>query len=436
MNTTRAKLFHAKLPKSFWSSAILSSAYVRNLIGPQGLKRTPHELFYGVRPDYSALRVYGSPAFVHIDQRANLTDHERGDLDWRAFPAIFIGYDPDSPAWLFWDIKAGKVRSASYFHATILEQHHDVAEEHFKHETVSTDRSNPDGTTHRAQISYDVYQGFDAFHDYPDTEVLQNVDEIMQSAASEPAVPNPSQDGLQQVFGLTAVGRRGASVLSIPACLAMLDREPKHYRQAIRGRDAETWRQSMQEEMESHFECGTFELVKKTMCDVRTIPLQWVYKIKQDEFGKPNRAKSRLVARGDRCAEGVHYSETFAPVVHFTSARSFLSTCCQEGWEIHQMDVNTAFVNSDLDRDNVFFNLPDGYAVHDDTGNDISSEYVLHGKRALYGLPQAPRLWNNRLTGRRLRCERGGRALPRSSGDERAARRERRLVGYFSELET
>ena len=35
-------------------------------------------------------------------------------------------------------------------------------------------------------------------------------------------------------------------------------------------------------------------------------------------------------------------------------------------------------------------------------------------------------------TGRRLCCERGGRALPRSSGDERAARRERRLVGYFS----
>ena len=43
MNTTRAKLFHAKLPKSFWSSAILSSAYVRNLIGPQGLERTPHD---------------------------------------------------------------------------------------------------------------------------------------------------------------------------------------------------------------------------------------------------------------------------------------------------------------------------------------------------------------------------------------------------------
>ena len=70
----------------------------------------------------------------------------------------------------------------------------------------------------------------------------------------------------------------------------------------------------------------------------------------------------------------------------------------KEGWEIHQMDVNTAFVNSDLDRDNVFFNLPDGYKVYDDDGKDISSNYVLHGKRALYGMPQAPLLWNQRLT--------------------------------------
>ena len=62
------------------------------------------------------------------------------------------------------------------------------------------------------------------------------------------------------------------------------------------------------------------------------------------------------------------------------------------------MDVNTAFVNSDLDRDNVFFNLPEGYKVYDDNGNDISDGYLLHAKRALYGLPQAPRLWNTRLT--------------------------------------
>ena len=138
----------------------------------------------------------------------------------------------------------------------------------------------------------------------------------------------------------------------------MLDSEPKHYKHAVRGLDADIWRKSMEEEMQSHYDCGTFTLVDKSACKVKPIPLQWVFKIKPDEFGNPDRAKSRLVARGDRCAAGVHYTETFAPVVHFTSARTFLSTCCQNGWEIHQMDVNTAFVNSDLDRDNVFFNLP------------------------------------------------------------------------------
>ena len=166
----------------------------------------------------------------------------------------------------------------------------------------------------------------------------------------------------------------------------------------MRGRDADIWKASMEEEMKSHYDCGTFKLVSRSECKVKPIPLQWVYKVKPDEFGNPDRAKSRLVARGDRCAEGVHYTETFAPVVHFTSARTFLSTCCQNGWEIHQMDVNTAFVNSDLDRDNVFFNLPDGYKVFDDDGKDISDGYLLHAKRALYGLPQSPRLWNARLT--------------------------------------
>ena len=178
----------------------------------------------------------------------------------------------------------------------------------------------------------------------------------------------------------------------------MLDSEPKHYKHAVRGLDADIWRKSMEEEMQSHYDCGTFTLVDKSACKVKPIPLQWVFKIKPDEFGNPDRAKSRLVARGDRCAAGVHYTETFAPVVHFTSARTFLSTCCQNGWEIHQMDVNTAFVNSDLDRDNVFFNLPEGYKVYSDDGTDISDRYLLHAKRALYGLPQSPRLWNARLT--------------------------------------
>ena len=146
--------------------------------------------------------------------------------------------------------------------------------------------------------------------------------------------------------------------------------------------------------MQSHLECGTFELVPYD--DQYTlIPLQWVYKIKQDKHGVPERAKSRLVARGDRCEQGVHYTDTHAPVVHFTTTRTFLSTCCARGWEVAQMDVGTAFVNADIDNDRTFFSLPDGYKQHAQLNG---KRMCLKAKKALYGLPQSPRLWNRKFT--------------------------------------
>lgn len=61
------------------------------------------------------------------------------------------------------------------------------------------------------------------------------------------------------------------------------------------------------------------------------------------------------------------------------------------------MDVSTAFINADLDRDDVYFNLPPGPSIPEFTSPD-GTPMVLHAKRALYGMPQAPRLWNRRLT--------------------------------------
>ena len=75
----------------------------------------------------------------------------------------------------------------------------------------------------------------------------------------------------------------------------------------MRNTDSTTWRTSMDAEMKSQLDCGTFEIVPKAP-GRKYIPLQWIYKVKQNEHGEPCRAKSRLVARGDRCQEGVHYS--------------------------------------------------------------------------------------------------------------------------------
>ncbi|KAH9118753.1 hypothetical protein AeMF1_008245, partial [Aphanomyces euteiches] len=59
------------------------------------------------------------------------------------------------------------------------------------------------------------------------------------------------------------------------------------------------------------------------------------------------------------------------------------------------MDVNTAFLNSDLDED-IYMEIPMGLNDHKNPG---LSKPVLKLKKSLYGLKQAPRLWNQTIDG-------------------------------------
>ena len=51
------------------------------------------------------------------------------------------------------------------------------------------------------------------------------------------------------------------------------------------------------------------------------------------------------MAKGYAQKEGIDNDETFALVVRYTSVRFVISLAAQMGWEIHQMDVKTTFLN-------------------------------------------------------------------------------------------
>ena len=59
-----------------------------------------------------------------------------------------------------------------------------------------------------------------------------------------------------------------------------------------------------------------------------------------------------------------------------------------------QFDVVTAFLNADLTDTKVYMQQPDGYVKYDDQG----LPYVCILTKALHGLKQAPREWNQLLT--------------------------------------
>ena len=75
---------------------------------------------------------------------------------------------------------------------------------------------------------------------------------------------------------------------------------------------------------------------------------KWVYKTKFTAEGQIEKYKARLVAKGFNQLEGIDYNETFAPVAKMNTIRTILSISSSYKWEIHQMDVKSAFLNDDI----------------------------------------------------------------------------------------
>ena len=60
--------------------------------------------------------------------------------------------------------------------------------------------------------------------------------------------------------------------------------------------------------------------------------------------------------------EGIDYDEAFALVARYTSIRTIISLAAILGWELHQMDVKTFFLNGQVEEE-VYIEQPDGFLV-------------------------------------------------------------------------
>ena len=86
--------------------------------------------------------------------------------------------------------------------------------------------------------------------------------------------------------------------------------------------------------------------------------------------------------------EGLDYEETFAPVCRYESIRMMLSLAADNGWDIQQFDIGTAFLNSPL-KEEIYMEQPEGY--------EIGENLVCKLDKNLYGLKQAPQGWNETI---------------------------------------
>jgi len=145
----------------------------------------------------------------------------------------------------------------------------------------------------------------------------------------------------------------------------------------------------MQDELDMIEKNGTWQLVDRPR-NRKVIGVKWIFKTKLNPDGTICKHKARLVVKGYAQQYGVDYQETFAPVARYDTIKLILAFASHSSWQIHQLDVKSAFLNGLL-AEEIYVEQPDGFSI---PGKE-DQVYLL--TKALYGLKQAPRAWYERM---------------------------------------
>lgn len=133
----------------------------------------------------------------------------------------------------------------------------------------------------------------------------------------------------------------------------MINEEPWDWNEA---KDMKVWRNACEEEIESIKKNRTWTLVDMPV-GCKAIGLKWVFKLKRNADGSVNKHKARLVAKGYVQRDEINYEEVFAPVARLEIVCVLLALAASNNWEIHHLDVKTAFLHGEL-KEEVFVMQP------------------------------------------------------------------------------
>ena len=132
-------------------------------------------------------------------------------------------------------------------------------------------------------------------------------------------------------------------------------KEPQFYHQAV---GDPHWEAAMAAELDALEQNHTWSVVPLPP-NKRAVGCKWVFKIKYKADGSIERYKAWLVAKSYTQQEGLDYTETFSPVAKMVTVKLFLALAAVQGWGLHQLDVNNAFLNGDLHEED-YMSLPLG----------------------------------------------------------------------------
>lgn len=393
---SRTLLQDAKLPLRLWVLACYATVYCRNRSPSSTLSNsTPHELWYGVKPRHLHLRRFGCLAYAHI------LKEDRTKFAAKSEQCTFVGYSMDSSAYLLLTANGEKIVKSR-----------DV---HFVEHILGFDAK-------KTQSAEEPQQTIESDSENDDEETVPLIQPAVPGpvlrSASSPVAASPAPVSANALVPLNAKQRARMKTVTrqlsdrntsgpadvAPSTIAHLayivhssasiatdiENDTPTYREATTGTHSAEWKIATDSEIQSLIDAGTF-----TLCELppglKAIGCKWVLRIKRGAEAEIIKLKARLVAQGFLQRYGVDYVETYAPVARITSIRIIIALTAHHDWELHQMDVKSAYLNGDLEEE-IYMQQPEGYAVAE--GN---KQLVWKLKKSLYGLKQAGRTWHIKI---------------------------------------
>lgn len=104
LNVTRSLLFHAKLPKSFWSFSLCHATFLINRLCSLIIQnQTPYVLLFKTPPTYDNIKTFGCPGY------ASTLTRQRDKLDPRNTKCIFLGFTTGIKEYLLFNLSTRSI---------------------------------------------------------------------------------------------------------------------------------------------------------------------------------------------------------------------------------------------------------------------------------------------------------------------------------------
>lgn len=369
-------LNNSKLPNKYWGEAVKNYAYTRNFVPGSNTeeKQTPFEKLCGKTQSINHLRVFGCRAWIMKNPKQIL-----GKFDTRSEKGIFLGYENSSTYRVL--VRNTMVISRNVrFDEEVMEEY--IPTTYETRVGMACPENNPSmlqwETASQESISESQELNPDEIGDNPnDSHDIQ--EEEMNHDPVE-LCPNSPR------YNLRPNRKTNFSAYNANELPDKFD----GYDRAMKRPDHECWKEAILTEISSLNNMRTWTITDLPK-ERKPIGSKWIFRIKRDTNNNIIKYKARLVALGCHQKPGEDYEDIYASVVSKTGLRIFLAAVNQLNLHLHQMDIETAFLNANLEEE-VYLRVPKGFPDPEDQSK------VLKLDKSLYGLKQAPRAWNQELT--------------------------------------